>query len=38
MFDGESGAKEKAAKVVSELTDSDTHKTHERPRASIDVH
>ena len=30
MFDGESGAKEKAAKVVSELTDSDTHKTHQR--------
>ena len=30
MFDGENGAKEKAAKVVSELTDSDTHKTHQR--------
>ena len=30
MFDGISGAKEKAAKVVSELTDSDTHKAHQR--------
>ena len=30
MFSGEEGAKEKASKVVAELTDADTHKTHQR--------
>ena len=30
MFAGESGANKKAARIVSELTDSDTHKTHQR--------
>lgn len=30
MFSGEEEAKEKASKVVAELTDTDTHKTHQR--------
>ena len=30
MFSGEEDAKEKASKVVAELTDTDTHKTHQR--------